>query len=500
MNKKNRKIMNQIQGGLIVSCQALETEPLHSSYIMSRMAYAAMEGGAKGIRANSVEDILEIRKTVNLPIIGIIKKDYADCEVYITPTMKEVDALVECGTDIIAMDATNRLHPEGETLDSFFTKVREKYPEQLFMADCSNMEEGMHAAELGFDFIGTTMSGYTSYTKGTTLPNYDMMRTLAEKSGKPVIAEGGIWCGEELAEALSTGAFAAVVGTAITRPREITKRFVDKLNRAKTNLGFKNSGRYQGDNDGPAYVVYSKIGYNKAAYEFCLSQVNCNMSRKSDGKWTNGYIFLGVDVYDEQNQFLNCIDAGFCYAGGSKEWHLFYNLLHTSEKDSFTWYESPVSLDTSHDYKLVLDCSEKDNHATLTILDITDGNKVADRAEFEVLHAKANGSNLSMYQDFAIDFPEDIKKDRQGNPSEDWEEITLYNTEEDIYLKNITICNAVLYSQEGEHVWTKDRTNDEFMWPSVSCPKVDYACTRIVKQTAHSGLVLNLDMNRRGEK
>ena len=426
INDRNQKIMNQIKGGLIVSCQALAHEPLHSSYIMSRMAYAAMEGGAKGIRANSVVDIQEIKKTVDLPIIGIIKQDYEDSEVYITPTMKEVDALVACGTDIIAIDATNRLHPNQETLDSFFSCVRKKYPEQLFMADCSTIEEGLHAAEIGFDFIGTTMSGYTAYTKGTELPNYDMMRTLAEQSGKPVIAEGGIWSGEELAEAMKTGAYAAVVGTAITRPREITKRFVKKMNDARTNLGFKNSGKYTGDNDGPAYVAYSKIGYNKASFDFCLSKAKINMSRKSDGRWTNSYIFLGVDVYDEKQEFLNCIDAGFCYAGGSKDWHLFYNLLTTSKKDSFTWYESSVSLDATHDYRLILDCSQKDNTATLTIVDLSDGNKAADTAEFEVWHAKADGSNLSLYQDFAIDFPDDIKKDRAGEPSEDWEEIILH--------------------------------------------------------------------------
>lgn len=495
---KNQKVMKQIQGGLIVSCQALANEPLHSSYIMGRMAYAAMEGGASGIRANSVEDIREIKKTVDLPIIGIIKQDYEDCEVYITPTMKEVDALVECGTDIIAIDATNRLHPGNESIDVFFKQVREKYPEQLFMADCSTIEEGMHAAEIGFDFIGTTMSGYTAYTKGTELPNYDMMRTLVEKSGKPVIAEGGIWCGEELAEAMATGAFAAVVGTAITRPREITKRFMDKLNRSRTNLGFKNSGKYAGDNDGPAYVVYSKIGYNKASYEFHLSQANINMSRKSDGRWTNSYIFLGIDVYDEKGEFLNCIDAGFCYAGGSKDWHLFYNLLQTKDKDVFTWYESPVSLDPTHDYKLILDCSKQDDRAILTIIDLTDGDRVADTAEFEVMGAKADGSNVSLYQDYAIDFPDDIKKTRAGEASEsDWEEITLYNTDEDIYLQNITIRNATLYLGETAYEWTKERTNDEFMWPSVSCPKVDYACTKIVKQSAHSELVLTLDMNRR---
>lgn len=229
----NQEIKKQIQGKLIVSCQALKEEPLYSSYIMSRMAYAAMKGGASGIRANTVEDITEIKKTVELPIIGIIKQTYGDCSVYITPTIKEVDALAACGCEIIATDATKRIRPEGITLDEFFREIRAKYPDQLFMADCSSIEEGMHAAGLGYDFIGTTMSGYTEYTKGTSLPNVDMIRKLAEESGKPVIAEGGIWSPEDLEAVLEAGAFAAVVGTAITRPMDITKRFAQVIEKRK---------------------------------------------------------------------------------------------------------------------------------------------------------------------------------------------------------------------------------------------------------------------------
>lgn len=227
----NKDIKEQIKGKLIVSCQALPNEPLYSPYIMSRMAYAAMLGGASGIRANTVEDITEIKKTVNLPVIGIIKQEYDGSDVYITPTMKEVDALIACGCEIIAMDATKRIRPENVEVQDFFRQVRDKYPDQLFMADCSTIEEGMNAAEWGFDFIGTTMSGYTEYTKGTVIPNFDMMKKLAEESGKPVIAEGGIWCPEDLKRALDTGAFAAVVGTAITRPMDITKRYVAAINK-----------------------------------------------------------------------------------------------------------------------------------------------------------------------------------------------------------------------------------------------------------------------------
>lgn len=221
---------NQVRGRLIVSCQALPEEPLHSSYIMSRMAYAAYEGGAAGIRANTVEDITEIRKTVDLPIIGIIKQVYADHpDVYITPTMKEVDALVECGVEAIAIDATSRLRPGGVLLKDSFAEIRAKYPKQLFMADCSNIEEGMAAAAMGFDLIGTTMASYTPYTAGCALPPYDMIETLVKSCGKPVVAEGNIWSPQELRRAIDLGVLTAVVGSAITRPREITRRFAAAL-------------------------------------------------------------------------------------------------------------------------------------------------------------------------------------------------------------------------------------------------------------------------------
>ena len=222
----NYQIINKIKGGLIVSCQALEDEPLYSSFIMSKMALAAEEGGAVGIRANSVVDIAEIQKSTALPIIGLIKKDYADSEVYITPTEAEVDALVLVGADIIAMDATNRPRPNGESLDTFFKRVKEKYPNKLFMADCSTYEEGIHACELGFDIVSTTLSGYTKETKGRLLPDFDMLKKLVDSLDIPVIAEGGIWEPAQLKQAFDLGCHSAVVGSAITRPRDITRHFI----------------------------------------------------------------------------------------------------------------------------------------------------------------------------------------------------------------------------------------------------------------------------------
>jgi N-acylglucosamine-6-phosphate 2-epimerase len=223
------KVFKQIKGKLIVSCQALPDEPLHSSFIMSRMAYAAMLGGASGIRANSIEDIKEIKKVVNLPMIGIIKSVSEGSEVYITPTIKEIDLLYNEGVDIIALDATNRVRPDGKTIKDLFPMVKEKYEDQIFMADCSTYEEAKEAYQLGFDCIGTTLSGYTSYTKEKQLPDLELIDRLVKDFPVPIIAEGGISSPEELKSVFDLGVHAAVVGSAITRPLEITKRFMKAI-------------------------------------------------------------------------------------------------------------------------------------------------------------------------------------------------------------------------------------------------------------------------------
>ena len=219
--------LEKVKGKLIVSCQALPDEPLHSSYIMGRMAYAAYTGGASGIRANTVADIKEIKTTVILPIIGIIKEQYGDNNVYITPTMKEVDALMAEGVDIIAIDGTKRERPDGKTLEELMKEVRAKYPDQLFMADISCAEEAVECERLGFDIVGTTLVGYTEYTKGN-----DPLTELAKvvKAVKiPVIGEGNIDTPVKAKKALEIGAYAVVVGGAITRPQQITRKFVIEM-------------------------------------------------------------------------------------------------------------------------------------------------------------------------------------------------------------------------------------------------------------------------------
>lgn len=222
-------MLEDIKNHLIVSCQALEYEPLHSSFIMSKMALAAYQGGAKGIRANTIEDIQAIKKEVDLPIIGIIKQEYEGSVVFIAPTIKEVDALVKEGVDIIAMDATIRERPHHIYLDDFFKEIRKKYPNQKFMADCSTIEEAIHADELGFDFIGTTMVGYTKESKGLKIEenDFEIIRTIIQKVKHPVIAEGNIDTPQKAKRVLELGCYSVVVGSIITRPQLITKRFTD---------------------------------------------------------------------------------------------------------------------------------------------------------------------------------------------------------------------------------------------------------------------------------
>lgn len=214
-----------LKRGLIVSCQALEDEPLHSAFIMSRMAAAACEGGAVGIRANSVEDIREIKKTVSVPIIGLIKKNYEDMKAYITPTETEVKALSDCGVDVIALDAT--INQDA----GFLERIREQYPNQLLMADISTVDEGLRADAMGFDYVSTTLVGYTEHSMD--LDKYKVLSELVKscKNAK-IIAEGKFNSPQMAASAYSLGAYAVVVGSAITRPQLITAWFNEAILKA----------------------------------------------------------------------------------------------------------------------------------------------------------------------------------------------------------------------------------------------------------------------------
>ncbi|SDJ06509.1 N-acetylmannosamine-6-phosphate 2-epimerase [Natribacillus halophilus] len=212
---------------LIISCQALQDEPLHSPFIMSKMALAADLGGACGIRANSVVDIKAIKQEVNLPILGIIKQDYEDSEVVITPTLKEVKALYEEGVDVIAFDATDRIRPGNLNLEDFVSAIKERYPDQKLMADISTVEEARQAEAYGVDLIATTLVGYTAYTKDDD--PLTVLKDIVHHIRLPVIAEGNIDTPEKAQYALELGAESVVVGSAVTRPQWITEKFVKKM-------------------------------------------------------------------------------------------------------------------------------------------------------------------------------------------------------------------------------------------------------------------------------
>ncbi len=217
--------LQRLRFGLIVSCQARPGSPLRSPHIMAAMAQAAEQAGAVGIRANGPEDIAAIRAAVRLPIIGIYKQDLPDVEVYITPTLAAAREVVAAGADLVAVDATDRLRPGGLTAAQMIQGCRAELKVPV-MADISTLAEGIAAAEAGADLIATTMVGYTPYSQHLSPPDFDLIRELVSVVPTPVVVEGHITTPEQARRALDLGAYAVVVGAAITQPDWITRRFV----------------------------------------------------------------------------------------------------------------------------------------------------------------------------------------------------------------------------------------------------------------------------------
>ena len=225
------QILKKIYKGLIVSCQALENEPLYGSEIMAKMAIAAKKGGAVGIRANYAADIKAIREAVDLPIIGLVKRDYPGYEVYITPTLREVEEVVSAGAHIVAVDATDMSRPGNKSASEFIYEIKKEF-DIMVMADVSTYEEGIRAQEAGVDMVSTTMSGYTPHSPKIEGPDFQLIKDLSQDLTVPLIGEGRIWEPREAVKALELGDYAIVVGTAITRPMNITQRFTDAIAQA----------------------------------------------------------------------------------------------------------------------------------------------------------------------------------------------------------------------------------------------------------------------------
>lgn len=228
---------------MIVSCQACEGEPLYGYNIMHLFAKAAVEGGAVGIRA-LVGDIAAIKAQVDVPVIGLTKCKYDDSEVYITSTVEEVDSLLATECDVIAMDATLRTRHGGNVLDALVAHIRETDPARKIMADVATEEDVVNAVRLGFDYVSTTLRGYTAETKHCVIPDFDFMKAvskLLEGTSVKMVAEGGIFEKSDMERIKEIDSYAVVVGSAITRPQVITRRLAQAFQSGGTTVSESHS-------------------------------------------------------------------------------------------------------------------------------------------------------------------------------------------------------------------------------------------------------------------
>lgn len=223
-------LLEQIRHGLIVSCHAETRAAIDPLDLLHMYAVAAEDGGARALRVEGCAAVAALRGRTTLPIIGFVKGSHADGSELITPTLEDIEALFTAGADVVAIDATKRKRPSGMDGFTFFDEARKRFTRPLW-ADCSMFREGVRAAEAGADLVATTLSGYTPATAETdhSEPDYTMIRELALSLVIPVVAEGRIWSPRAAAHALKEGAYAVVVGSAITRPAVITRMFAEAV-------------------------------------------------------------------------------------------------------------------------------------------------------------------------------------------------------------------------------------------------------------------------------
>lgn len=217
--------LQRLQGGIVVSCQAREDNPLHGPVFMAAMAAAAVAGGAVGIRADGVADISAIRAAIgpDIPIMGISKRKLPDGGLFITPTVASAREIIDAGANLVALEATTRPRPGGETLAQVVEGIHAAGA--LAMADCATLDDARSAVAAGVDAVGSTMSGYVGGPK-LDGPDFELIERMAAELPVPVFAEGRVWTREDARRALDLGATFVVVGTAITNPQAITARFV----------------------------------------------------------------------------------------------------------------------------------------------------------------------------------------------------------------------------------------------------------------------------------
>jgi N-acylglucosamine-6-phosphate 2-epimerase len=229
--------IEKLRGGLVVSCQAAKGSPLCEAQIIAALALTAEQHGAVGVRINSAEHIVATKLRVSVPIIGIEKVVTPESEVYITPSFDVASRLADGGANIIAVDATFRPRPQGERLEDLIRRIQRELQLPV-MADVATFDEGLHAADCGAEIVATTLCGYTAESRGAHLPALDLLAKLAAKLSLPLICEGGVGSPEQVRQAFNCGAFAVVVGTAITGIGHLVEQFAAASPKSKLGAKF----------------------------------------------------------------------------------------------------------------------------------------------------------------------------------------------------------------------------------------------------------------------
>jgi len=226
-------MINRLKGKVVVSVQAMPSEPLYAEQCMLAMMKSVVKGGAGALRVAGARDVKNAKKNFDIPVIGLTKPDVIPPNwqeiVYITPTVKEVIELVSAGADIVAFDGTMRKRPENTKLEDLIKYI--KINKKISMADISTLDEGINAEKLGVNILSTTLSGYTQFSQNRgDGPDFELLEQLVKNTKLPVVLEGRIWEPEQVKKAFELGAHCVVIGSAITRPQLITKRFVGANN------------------------------------------------------------------------------------------------------------------------------------------------------------------------------------------------------------------------------------------------------------------------------
>jgi N-acylglucosamine-6-phosphate 2-epimerase len=223
-------VVEKLKGIVVVSVQAMPSEPLYPEKCMAAMMKSVVNGGAGALRVAGARDVKNAKALFDIPVIGLTKPEKIPPNwkeiVYITPTVKDVIELIEAGADIVALDGTQRKRPGNEKLKDLIKFIH--INKRIAMADISTTEEGLAAKEAGADILSTTLAGYTmeSLSSPTDTPDFELLKQLVEKTNMPVVLEGRIWEPAQVDKAFELGAHCVVIGSAITRPQLITKRFV----------------------------------------------------------------------------------------------------------------------------------------------------------------------------------------------------------------------------------------------------------------------------------